>query len=150
MNISENLLKRLADEAESIPNPASDEELVKLKEHNADGDTLEYFAKYNLECDIDMVTLDDAVNNLDCMGFATPDCEVWQHGFIPFGRDFGGRTYCFDQNDRDQEGCSKIVRLSYSFGEDTNPKEISKASEAIADNLNLFLELYLDSKVESM
>ena len=41
MNISENLLKRLADEAESIPNPASDEELTKLKEHNADGDTLE-------------------------------------------------------------------------------------------------------------
>ena len=67
-----------------------------------------------------------------------------------FARDPEGRAYCFNQNDRDSEGNSKIVRLSYSFGDDTSVEEISGAAESIAPNLSEFIPLYLDSKVDSI
>lgn len=76
-----------------------------------------------------------------------PNCDVWRHGFISFGRDLEGRCYCFNQNDRDSKGNSKIVRLSYSFSEDATVSEISEAAEAIANDFVSFLELFLDSKV---
>jgi hypothetical protein len=42
------------------------------------------------------------------------------------------------------------VRLSYTFGANTSVDEISAAAEVIAANLLEFLDLYLDSKVDSM
>ena len=150
MNIQTPLLERLASEAEAVVNPADERTLGLLRERNINGDALDYFSQYNFEASVDLVSLDTAEDNLDMMDTVTPNCEVWQHGFIPFGRDFEGRIYCFNQNDRDPSGNSRIVRLQYTFGEDTSIAAISAAAEAIAPDFNAFLALYLDSKVDSI
>ncbi|MES2470599.1 MAG: hypothetical protein V4675_25115 [Verrucomicrobiota bacterium] len=150
MTIPESLLQRLADEAGASPTPATGEQLEALAAKNANGDTLEYFRVYNFNANVDCVELDQADANLEMMDGITPNCEVWQHGFISFARDLEGRAYCFDQNDRDSEGRSRVVRLSYTFGANTSVDEISAAAEVIAANLLEFLDLYLDSKVDSM
>lgn len=147
MNIPKPLLQRLAVEAEAHPDPATGEQLAKLAAKNANGDSLEYFKTYNFYTNVDCVELDQANSNLDMMDGICPNCEVWQHGFISFARDLEGRAYCFNQNVRDSEGNSRIVRLSYTFGSDTSVDQISAAAEAIAPNFVDFLELYLDSKV---
>src|SRR5688572_13303891 len=111
MKIQEDLLQRLSTEAESDPDPATAEQLVALAAKNTDGDTLDYFRLYNFCANVDCVELDQADSNLDMMDGICPNCEVWQHGFISFARDLEGRAYCFNQNDRDSDGNSKIVRL---------------------------------------
>ncbi|MCP5537972.1 MAG: hypothetical protein H7A51_17280 [Akkermansiaceae bacterium] len=150
MTIPESLLQRIESETGSRPTPATDEQLEALAAKNANGDTLEYYRAYNFYANVDCVELDQADANLDMMDGITPNCEVWQHGFISFARDLEGRAYCFDQNTRDPEGRSRIVRLSYTFGDDTSVEMISAAAEVIAPNLLEFLDLYLDSKVDSM
>jgi len=150
MNIPPPLLQRLASEAEATANPADEQTLSLLRERNINGDALDYFRDFNFEASVDLVSLDPAKDNLDMMDTVTPNCEVWQHGFIPFARDFEGRIYCFNQNDRDTSGHSKIVRLQYTFGEDTSVEDISAAAEHIASDFNAFLALYLDSKVDSI
>jgi hypothetical protein len=150
MNIPNPLLQRLVTEAGAEAKPATDEQLDALAAKNANGDALDYFRTYNFRANIDCVDLDQADSNLEMMDGICPNCEVWQHGFISFARDLEGRVYCFNQNDRDAEGSSRIVRLSYTFGGDTSVDQISTAAEAIASNFLEFLALYLDSKVDSM
>lgn len=150
MNIPEALLLRLADEAEAKPEPAGAGHLAALAAKNASGDVLDYFRIYNFYARVDCVELEQADASLEVMRDITPNCEVWQHGFISFARDLEGRAYCFDQNVRDAEGNSRIVRLSYTFGGDTSVEQISAAAELIAPDLVAFLELYLDRKVDSM
>lgn len=147
MNIPESLLQRMSAEAEAVPSPATDEQLFELVAKNANGDALDYFRIYNFYADVDMVNLEKADVNLDYMEGICPNCEVWQHGFIAFARDFEGSAYCFNQNDRDPEGNSTIVRLSYTFGSDTSVEKISASAEAIAPNFNEFLSLYLDERL---
>lgn len=150
MNIPAPLLERLASEAEATANPADEQTLSLLRERNISGDALNYFRDFNFAASVDLVNLDTAKDNLDMMDTVTPNCEVWQHGFIPFASDFEGRIYCFNQNDRDALGNSKIVRLQYTFGDDTSVADISAAAKHIASDFNAFLELYLDSKVDSI
>lgn len=150
MHLPDSLIARLLKEADCSPNPASPDSIALLRERNANGDALDYFRLYNFEANVDCVCLNSADGNLQMMENICPNCEVWQHGFIPFARDLEGRIYCFNQNDRDPDGNSKIVRLSYTFGDDTSVDQISAASESIAPNFTSFIPLYLDAKVDSM
>jgi hypothetical protein len=150
MRLPDSLIERLSKEVNCSTKPAPSDLVARLQERNADGDVLDYFRLYNFEASVDCVCLDAADANLQMMDDTCPNCEVWQHGFIPFGRDLEGRCYCFNQNDRDSNGNSKIVRLSYPFGDDTSVEQISSASEFIAPDFATFLSLYLDSKVDSM
>ena len=150
MKLSESLLERLSTEADATPDPATNEQLSALAAKNADGDALDYFRVYNFCANVDCVELDQADANLEMMEDICPNCEVWQHGFISLARDLEGRAYCFNQNDRDSDGNSMLVRLSYTFGDDTSPQEISDAAESIAPNFSEFIPLYLDSKVDSI
>lgn len=130
--------------------PATPDQIEELSSRNADGDTLTYFSTLNIAVELPArsICLDDAMNNLDMMDGIAPDCEVWQHGFIPVARDIEGRVYCFDQNSRDADGHSKIVRHPYPIGDDATTEDAKGAAEPIADNFELFLEWIMEDSDE--
>ena len=150
INIPDHLLERLISETGASSNAANEQIIDLLRAKGVNGDALDYFRHFNFEASVDLVALDAAKDNLEMMDTVAPNCEVWQHGFIPFGRDIEGRIYCFNQNDRDESGRSKIVRLQYSFGNNTSIADISSAAEPIASDFESFLALYLDCKVDSI
>lgn len=148
MKIDESIYSEVINSGYVQSAPASKEKLNALEKFNVKGATLDYFAKFNLVGEKNMISIDDADGVLEMAEDIGPNCDIWPAGFIGFARDFEGRTYFFDQNTLDEDGNPRIVRIDYPYDEEiSDPTEVNEGITAEYPNISIFLQNFMEEKL---
>jgi hypothetical protein len=129
--------------------PAQLDALDELRSLGASDEIIAFYAAYEpadpFDGEIRFLNIDDIVlmNNE-----AVPGYCVQPHGYIVFAENDCGDSYCFDMNQLDGIGRSRIVVASPETAEDIETAEQAAAMvQQVAPNLMSFLDLVLRDNV---